>query len=213
MKKSNIIYRPETQKDYYQSEHMTQKAFWNLYIPGCSEHYLVHKLRDHPDYIKELTLLAVDGDKVVGLIMYTISKIIDENEEYPCITFGPLCVDPKYQRQGIGKELLIQSFEKARKMGFSRIVIFGEPNYYPKFGFKTCKEYGITTPDGKNFPAFMCYELVPNAFRGVRGKFYESKCYEDLPSEEVEAFNKLFPTLEKKVLPGQWGSQDDTKTN
>lgn len=213
MNKINIIYRPETKEDYYQSEYVTQKAFWNLYVPGCSEHYLVHKLRDHPNYIKELTLLAVDEGKVVGLIMYTTSYIEGEKEKYPCITFGPLCVDPMYQKRGIGKELLKQSFEKARKMGFSRIVIFGEPHYYPKLGFRTCEEYGITIPDGQNFPAFMCYELVPNAFKGIKGKFYESKCYEDLPSEEVEKFNKLFPPLEKKVLPGQWGSQDDKETN
>ena len=152
MKKSNIIYRPETQKDYYQSEHMTQKAFWNLYIPGCSEHYLVHKLRDHPDYIKELTLLAVDGEKVVGLIMYTISKIIDENEEYPCITFGPLCVDPKYQRQGIGKELLIQSFEKARKMGFSRIVIFGSQTIIRNLVLRLAKNMELLLLTGKTSP-------------------------------------------------------------
>lgn len=205
MKHQDILYRREFPSDYYQSELMTQRAFWNLYVPGCNEHLIVHKLRDHPDYIKDLTLVAIKDDKVVGLIMFSHSKVVDNSEEYFCITFGPLCVDPMYQKQGIGKELIKRSFAKAKEMGFTRIVIFGEPNYYPKLGFQTCDQYGITTPDGQNFPAFMCYELVPNAFKGVRGKFYESKCYENLIDEEVEKFNQQFPPLEKKVLPGQWG--------
>jgi predicted N-acetyltransferase YhbS len=205
LNKNSVTYHQETSKDYYESEHMTQRAFWNKYFPGCDEHYLVHKLREHKDYIPELTLVAVHNEKIVGLVMYAHSKIINEKEEYPCITFGPLAVDPLYQNQGIGRELLKRSFDIARSMGFSRVVILGEPNYYPKLGFNTCDKIGVTTSDGENFPAFMYYELVPGAFSGVKGKFIYSECYHSLHGKEVEQFNKKFPPLEKKVLPGQWG--------
>lgn len=91
-----------------------------------------------------------------------------------------------------------------REKGYKAIVIYGEPDYYPLHGFVTCDRYGITTPDGKNFPAFMCIELVPEGLNGIKGKFYEGKVFGKLVPEEVDEFNKRLPYMEKKRLPGQW---------
>lgn len=205
-----IIIRPETKEDFYEAEHMTQKAFWNLHFPGCDEHYLVHELRKSTDYIEELSRVAEVDGKIVGGIYYSKAYVCSEGKEgneshkYDVLTFGPLCVDPEYQNKGIGGKLLEESIKIAEEKGYKGIVIFGEPDYYPKFGFKTCDHYGITTPDGKNFSAFMAYEIVPNGFSGITGKFYESEVFKQLYPEKVEELNKVFPYMEKLKLPGQW---------
>lgn len=200
----NLIIRKENEKDFFDVEYMTKRAFWNLYFPGCNEHYLVHILRESEDYLPELSRIAVLNGEVVGAIMYTRAYVSDGAQETEVLNFGPLCVDPKYHNQGIGKDLLETTMDLARKEGYKGIIIFGEPGYYPKFGFKTCDNFNITTKDSKNFDAFMAIELVKDGLKGVKGKFYESKTFEDLIPEKVEEFDKNFPYMEKLKLPGQW---------
>lgn len=203
-KMKNVIIRPETIEDYFNAEYMTKKAFWNLHHPGCDEHYLVHLLRNSEDYIEELSRVAELDGKIVGGIYYSKAYVLDEDEKVDVITFGPLCVDPEYQNTGIGGSLLEETIRIAREKGFKGIIIFGEPGYYPKHGFKTCNHYGITTKEGKNYDAFMGYEIVPNAFRKVKGSFYESLVFEQLHTDKVEEYDKRFPYMEKLKLPGQW---------
>lgn len=203
----NICIRTETPDDYYAAELVTQRAFWNLHVPGCDEHYLVHKLRQSEDYIPELTRVAEHENRIIGAIYYSRSYVLNENGKQEVLTFGPLCVDPEFQKKGVGGRLLSETMELARNMGFTGIVIYGEPEYYPRFGFVTCDRFGITTPDGKNFPAFMAKELCEGGFEGKHGRFFESKVFEELPPEKVAEYNLKFPFMEKKVLPGQWGEQ------
>lgn len=203
-----LIIRPERPEDHYQTEHMTQKAFWNLHNPGCSEHLLVHKLRNDPAYLPELSRVAELDGKVVGAILYSRSRVQDGAATHDVLTFGPLCVEPSLQRTGIGGKLMQVTFELARTAGWKAIIIFGEPSYYPKFGFVTCDHFGITTADGKNFDAFMALELVPGGLAGVHGKFHEAAIFENLPDAEVDEYSKRFPPLEKLRLPGQWGYEE-----
>lgn len=200
----NLIIRDEMKEDYYNSEYMTKKAFWNLHHPGCDEHYLVHLLRNHEDYIIELSRVAELDGKIVGGIYYTKAYVQVGDTRVEVLNFGPLCVDPEYQNIGIGGILLETTIKEAREKGYKGIIIFGEPGYYPKYGFKTCDQFGITTKEGKNFDAFMGYELVSNAFREISGKFYESEVFEQLHSDKVEEYDKNFPYMEKLKLPGQW---------
>lgn len=200
----NLIIRAETKEDYYNAEYMTKKAFWNLHHPGCDEHYLVHLLRKSEDYIEELSRVAELDGKIVGGIYYSKAYILDGDTRVEVLNFGPLCVDPEYQNIGIGGKLLNATIKEAREKGYKGIVIFGEPGYYPKHGFKTCDQFGITTKEGKNFDAFMGYEIVPNAFSEISGKYYESKVFEQLYPDKVEEYNKNFPHMEKLKLPGQW---------
>ncbi len=200
-----LIIRPETKEDYFDAEYMTKKAFWNLHFPGCDEHYLIHLLRNSEDYVEELSKVAELDGKIVGGIYYSKSYVLDENNnKTDVLTFGPLCVDPEYQNKGIGGELLNESIRQAREKGYKGIIIFGEPEYYPKHGFKTCDYFGITTNEGKNFDAFMGYEIVPNAFDKVFGKFYLSTVFEQLCPEKAEEYDKEFPYMEKLKLPEQW---------
>ena len=199
-----ILIRKETEEDYYASELVAKRAFWNKHCPGCDEHYLVHKLRMDHDYVPELTRVAEVDGKIVGLIMYAKSWLKKDNQEVPILTFGPLCVDPDYQAKGIGGELLETTLKLARELGFRGIVIFGQPDYYPRHGFHTCDYWKITTEDGKNSDSFLGYELIPGGLDYPGAKFYEAKVYSDLPSNEVEEFDQKFPYMEKLKLPGQW---------
>lgn len=196
--------RMETEDDWYNVELMTQHAFWNKHHLGCDEHYLVHKLRKNKDYLPELSRIAVKDGKVIGCIMYSKAKIVDGVDTHEIITFGPLCVEPKWQGSGVGELLLRETMKLATNKGYKGIVIFGEPDYYPRIGFKTCDNFNITTADGKNFDAFMGIELAEDSMKDIKGKFYESEVFENLPKVEVEEYNKKFPKLQKLRFPGQW---------
>jgi putative acetyltransferase len=200
----DLIIREERESDWFESEYVTKKAFWNLHVPGCNEHYLVHLLRTSEDYIPELTRVAEMDGKIVGLIMYSKAYVMDGEKRHEVLTFGPLCIDPAFQKQGIGGRLLEATMTLAREHGHRAIIIYGEPEYYPRFGFKTCDHFGITTHEGKNFDAFMAFELVPGALEAIEGKFYEAQVFADSDSDLAEEYDKKFPCMKKEKLPGQW---------
>lgn len=203
---NDIEIREEKKDDWYNVELMTQHAFWNKHHLGCNEHYLVHKLREDKDYLPELSRIAVKDGDVIGCIMYSKAWVVDGDDTHEIITFGPLCVEPKWQGCGVGELLLKETMKLAANKGYKGIVIFGEPDYYPRIGFKTCDNFNITTSGGKNFDAFMGIELIPGSMKDIKGKFYESKVFENLPEEEVDEYNKNFPRLQKLRFPGQWDS-------
>lgn len=204
LNRDEIEIKMESKEDWYSVELMTQHAFWNKHHLGCNEHYLVHKLRQDKDYLPELSRIAVKDGEVIGCIMYSKSRVVDGEETHEIITFGPLCVEPKWQGYGVGELLLRETMELAANKGYKGIVIFGEPDYYPRIGFKTCDNFNITTADGKNFEAFMGIELGEDSMKDIKGKFYESEVFNNLPKTEVEEFNKKFPPLQKVRFPGQW---------
>lgn len=196
--------RKECSEDWYQTEKMTQNAFWNKHQQGCDEHYLVHKLRQSPDYLPELSRIAVKDGEVIGAILYSKSRVVDGEKTYEIATFGPLCVSPKWQGCGVGEMLLKETMPLVAKAGYPGIVIFGEPDYYPRLGFQTCDKFGITTAAGKNFDAFMGIELIPGAMQEIHGKFYESEVFEKLAPAKVEEHNRKFPPKEKQYFLKQW---------
>lgn len=150
-----LTIRREVPADYRAVEELTRRAFWNLYVPGCTEHYLAHILRGHADFIPELDLVLELGGRIIGSVMYTRAKLVDENgTEKPVLTFGPVCVEPEFQRQGYGKQLLESSFEQAVRLGYDTIVIFGSPVNYVGRGFKSCKKFNVCL-EGGVFPAPM----------------------------------------------------------
>ena len=209
IKSTDIIIRNITDKDHYDIESVAKRAFWNLNMPGCDEHYLVHRLWNEPCYISELSLAAEVDNKIVGAILYSKAKIKTNHGNIGVLTFGPLCVDPDHQKMGIGQKLLLESMRLATENGYQAILICGVPTYYPKFGFKTADTFRITMPDGSNFDAFMGYELRKDALKGVTGKFYEDPFFDcDVHDEAymkaVDEFDKNFPYMEKKILPHQW---------
>lgn len=204
LSRDEVEIRKEQPRDYQAVERMTQEAFWNKYQKGCDEHYLVHKLRSHKDYLPELSRIAVKDGEVIGTIMYSKAIVRDGEACYNILTFGPLCVNPEWHGCGVGELLFSETRKLAADAGYPGIVIFGEPDYYPRLGFRTCDHFGITTADGKNFDAFMGIELIPGGMKEISGRFYESEVFEELTPEEAEAYDRNFPPLEKQYFPAQW---------
>lgn len=198
-----FIIRNEVETDYRKVEELTRKAFWNLYIPGCSEHYLTHVMRTHEDFVPELDLVIEAGNQVIGNIMYTKTKLVDETGfEKGILTFGPVCVLPEYQRNGYGKKLMEYSFTKAADLGYDAIVIFGDPSNYVSRGFKSCKKYNICLENGTYPSAMMVKELKSGALDGRKWIYYESPVF-SIDEKEAERFDEGFEKLEKKYQTSQ----------
>lgn len=195
--------RTETPADYRAVEELTRRAFYNIYTPGCTEHYLVHTMRSHPDFIPELALVAEEDGGIVGNVMYTKSRLTDDRgEEKTILTFGPISVEPGRQRQGIGKAMLEESFRRAIDLGYDAIVIFGSPVNYVARGFQSCKKFHVSLEGGKFPAAMMVKELVPGALGGKAWVYRESPAME-FSEEEARRYDDALPPMEKKWLPSQ----------
>lgn len=190
-----ITIQHETENQYKENENVTREAFWNLYTHGCDEHYLLHKMRTHEDYIQELSFVAMLDNCIVGNIACTKSYILREDgKKVDTVTFGPISVLPQYQKKGIGKMLIEAVVDKAKDMGYVAIIIFGYPDYYKKAGFVHCKEYGVYVED-KVYPyAHLIHTLVDNC--ELSGQFHESEVFEHLKDGFVE-YDKGFVEKEK----------------
>ena len=200
---NNIVIRNEKEADYVRVEEITRKAFYNLYIPGCNEHYLVHVMRSHVDFLPELDFVIEVDDQIIGNIMYTKAKLVDESgEEKEILTFGPVCILPEYQRMGYGKILMDHSFDQAISLGYDVIVIFGNPGNYVSRGFKSCKRYNIRLENGMFPSAMLVKELRPEALDGRNWVYYDSPVM-NIDEQEAERFDACLERMEKKFQPSQ----------
>ena len=201
---NNIIIRKETKEDQYNTELMTMRAFWNIHGPGCNEHYMVHMLRDADEYLPELSRVAEIDGRIVGAVFYSKARVVDGDTEHEVLTFGPLAVEPTCFNMGIGAMLLKETTALAREAGYKGIVICGEPEYYPRHGFRTCDNFGIIHPGLGNFDAFMAYPLN-EGFEDIHGYFYEAPVFEECEDEaKVNEFTKGFPYYKPLKLSCQW---------
>ncbi len=193
----DVIIRNETEKDYRVIEEITREAFWNLYVPGCNEHYLVHLMRNHAAFLKELDFVAEYNGKVVGNIMYTKAWLIDElGKELDIVSFGPISVLPEYQRKGIGSALINHTKNVAIKNGVKIIVILGDPHNYCKHGFKSSKDFNISDQTG-NYPyGLLALELEKEVLAGHKWKYKYSEVYE-INEKDADEFDKGFKKKEK----------------
>ena len=202
---NNFIIRNETLNDYRAVENLTREAFWNVYKEGCDEHYFVHVMRSHEDFIPELAFVIEKDGQIIGNVMYTKAKLVDEKgEEKEILSFGPVCVHPDFQRHHYGRALLEHSFEKAKEMGYDVIAIFGNPANYVGCGFKSCRRYNVCL-DGDYFPTpLLVNELTMGALDGRRWYYHESSASEPCGDiEAVEKFDSTFPPKKKEWKPSQ----------
>jgi predicted N-acetyltransferase YhbS len=199
----DITLRNETEEDYRIVEELTREAFWNVHVPGCNEHYLVHIMRNSEQFIPQLDFVAELKGKIVGNIMYMHSTVTDDDDKtYAVITFGPISVLPKHQNKGIGSKLIEHSMKLARDMGYSAILIYGDPEYYNRFGFVPAENYGIRSSAGIYAAALQARELSHGALNDISGKFIEGDIYK-LDEREVAEFDKQFPEKVKCHKPTQ----------
>ena len=202
----DLTIRLETERDYRSVEELTREAFWNVYKPGADEHYYVHMMRSHPDFLPELDFVLEKDGRIVGSIMFTKAWLEDERgERMEIVSCGPLCIAPELQRQKLGKMLIEHSFEAARKRGYGVNVNFGNPGNYVSRGFISCKKKNISFVFDGNFPtALLVCELKEGALDGRKRMYIPSTaadCCEDTAA--VEAFDATFPPKEKKWMPSQ----------
>lgn len=201
--KEQIKIRNEREEDYEIVEEITREAFYNMYVPGCVEHYLVHVMREHEDFIPELDFVLEREGSVIGNIMYTKAKLTDEDGKVKeILTFGPVCIKPAYQRMGYGKRLMEYSFEKAAEMGYDAIVIFGSPVNYVSRGFKSCRKFNVCIEGGKYPAAMMVKELVLGALDGHRWIYQDSPVMA-VSEEEAQRYDDTLEKMEKKYQPSQ----------
>lgn len=198
-----ITIRNEEARDYRAVEELTRRAFYNLYVPGCYEHYLVHVMRDHKDFIPELDLvLALDG-RIIGNIMYTRAWLVDEaGAEKDILTFGPVSIAPDCQRLGYGKRLMEASFQRAAALGYDAVVIFGSPANYVGRGFRSCQKYNVCVENG-TFPAAMLVkELRPGALDGRRW-VYRGSPVMDIDEEAARRYDDTLEAWKREWRPSQ----------
>ncbi|MBR1606380.1 MAG: N-acetyltransferase [Clostridia bacterium] len=202
----NFIIRPEKKEDYRENESLVREAFWNVYRPGCSEHYLLHVLRDDPAFVKELDFVMEQDGRLIGQNLFVRTVInADDGRVIPVLTMGPIGILPELKRQGYGKQLLDHSLERAAEMGFGAVLFEGNIAFYGKSGFDYSRNFGIRyhdLPEGADDSFFLCKELIPGYLNGVTGVYQTPKAYY-VDDADVEAFDRTFPPKEKLKLPGQ----------
>ena len=209
MNKNDIIIRREIEKDYGAVESLVRDAFWNVYRPGCVEHYVLHKLRDDRDFVSELDFVMEKGGVIIGQNIFMRASIkADNGEMIPVMAMGPISIAPEYKRHGYGKILLDHCLEQAAQIGCGAMCFEGNIAFYGKCGFTYASEFGIRyhgLPEGADASFFLCRELKKGYLSGITGEYAPPAGYmvaENNPTE-LEAFDVQFPFKEKKVLPGQ----------
>lgn len=205
MKNNDYTLRLETEKDYHKTETMAREAFWNLSVPGCSEHLFMHALRQHEAFIPQLDFVAELDGEIIGCVMYSESYLIDENgNKKTVLTMGPVCVHPKHQRKGISRALLEHTFGLALEMGYDTVINFGNPDNYVARGYKSCRKYNVCF-EGDIYPAaLLVKELKEGAFDG-RKWFYHPNDADAICNDEkaVDDYDKHFPPKVKAWQPSQ----------
>lgn len=206
MNKNDYIIRLETKEDYREVENLVRESFWNVYRPGCSEHYVIHVLRDDPAFVKELDFVMEKDGRLIGQNMFMKTIIeADDGRTIDILTMGPICITPELKRKGYGKAILDYSLEKAAALGFGAVLFEGNIGFYGNSGFDYAGNFGIwyhDLPEGEDASFFLCKEMVPGYLDGITGVYQTPNGYY-VDDSDVEEFDKEFPPKKKLKLPGQ----------
>ena len=206
MEQKHYTIRGEEEKEYREVEDLVREAFWNVYRPGCLEHFVLHQLRSDPAFVSELDFVMEKDGQLIGQNMFMRAVIkADDGRDIPIMTMGPICIAPEYKRKGYGKILLDYSLEKAAELGAGALCFEGNIDFYGKSGFDYARKFGIRyhdLPEGADDSFFLCKELKPGYLDGITGEYAPPQGYL-VDEAEVEAFDGAFPFKEKQKLPGQ----------
>ena len=198
--------RLERKEDHRNVENLVRESFWNVYRPGCLEHYVLHTLRTHKDFVPELDFVMEQGGEIIGQNVFVRGQIrADNGKTVPVLAMGPICIKRELQRHGYGKILLDYSLEKATALGYGAVCFEGNIDFYGKSGFSFARNFGLRyhgLPAGTDDSFFLCKELRTGYLSGITGEYAPPQAY--LVSEqEADEFDKNFPPKEKLKLPGQ----------
>ena len=202
----NIEIRLEKKEEYREVENMVREAFWNVYRPGCLEHYVLNQLRNDPAFVPELDFVMYLDGKLIGQNMLMKAVInADDGSSVDILTMGPICITPELKRKGYGKMLLDYSLDRAAEYGYKTVCFEGNIDFYGKSGFRPASEFGIRyhgLPEGADASFFLCKELQSGYLDDVTGEYCTPEGY-FVDEDEAEEFDKQFPPKEKLKLPGQ----------
>ena len=206
MDEKGYTIRPEREEDFRQVEELIRESFWNVYRPGCSEHFVIHMLRSDPAFVRELDLVMEKDGRLIGQNMFMRTVIeADGGGSVPVLTMGPICIAQDLKRKGYGKALLDHSLERAEELGFGAVLFEGNIDFYGKSGFDYSSRFGIRyhdLPEDADASFFLCRELKPGYLDGVTGVYMTPRGYY-VDDRDVEEFDRSFPPKEKLRLPGQ----------
>lgn len=206
MNKNDYVIRLERKEEYRKVEELVRESFWNVYRPGCLEHYLLNQLRKNADFVKELDFVMEKDGELIGQNVFVKAIVkADDNRDIPIMTMGPICIAPKFQRKGYGKILLDYSIAKAASLGCGALCFEGNIDFYGKSGFTFARNFGIRyygLPEDADDSFFLCKELTDGYLDGITGEYFTPQGY-FISEEETEKFDKMFPHKEKRTLPGQ----------
>lgn len=206
MNKNDYVIRLERKEEYRKVEELVRESFWNVYRPGCLEHYLLNQLRKNADFVKELDFVMEKDGELIGQNVFVKAIVkADDNRDIPIMTMGPICIAPKFQRKGYGKILLDYSIAKAASLGCGALCFEGNIDFYGKSGFTFARNFGIRyhgLPEDADDSFFLCKELTDGYLDGITGEYFTPQGY-FISEEEIEKFDKMFPHKEKRTLPGQ----------
>lgn len=200
------IIRKETPADHREVENLIRESFWNVYRPGCLEHFVIHELRKDPAFVKELDFVMEQDGRIIGQNMFMHAEILaDDGRKIPIMTMGPICIANDLKRRGYGKKLLDYSLEQAAALGCGALCFEGNIRFYGKSGFGYAREKGLRyrgLPTGEDDSFFLCKELIPGYLDGVTGEYGPPQGY-FVDVALCEEFDKQFPPKVKRKLPGQ----------
>ena len=206
MNKNDYTIRLERECEYRDVESLVRDAFWNVYRPGCLEHYVLKQLRHDPSFVPELDFVMEKDGRLIGQTMFMRAAInTDDGRSLPIMTMGPICICPDLKRKGLGKILLDYSLEKAAALGCGAVCFEGNIHFYGKSGFTYASEYGIRyhgLPAGEDASFFLCKELISGYLDGITGEYATPQGY-FVDEAAAEEYDKTFPYKEKLILPGQ----------
>ena len=206
MNTNDYTIRLEKPEDYREVETLVRESFWNVYRPGCSEHYVIHVLRNDPAFIRELDFVMELDGRLIGQNMFMKTIIeADDGRVIPVLTMGPIGITPELKCKGYGKALLDYSLEKAAELGYGAVLFEGNIDFYGRCGFTYAREFGIRyhdLPEDADDSFFLCKELIPGYLDGVTGVYRTPQGYY-VEDSDVEEFDKEFPPRQKLKLPGQ----------
>lgn len=206
MNNNDYIIRLEKKEEQRNVEDLVREAFWNVYRPGCLEHYVLRCLRENAAFIPQLDFVMEKGGRLIGQNVFARAGITaDDGRTVPVLTMGPICIAPEWKRKGYGKILLDYSLARAAELGFGAVCFEGDIGFYGKSGFSFAGGFGLRyhgLPEGADASFFLCRELIPGYLDGVTGEYAAPQVYL-VDEADAEEFDRGFPPKEKRKLPGQ----------
>ena len=178
MNNETFFIRQETLSDIFNTQQVIQEAFANVKESSQNEHQLVNKLRNLPQFIPELSLVAesVNG-LIVGHVLLSQVEIVSKERTDTLLALAPLSVLPSWQNQGVGSALVLAAHREATRLNYKGVVVLGHPGYYSRFGYKPASDFGIMMPFPDHLNCCLALPLRPNSLDDIKGNVVYPKVF------------------------------------